>query len=576
MLLCSVPWIQNASVRDNIYFGQDPDPQLYRTVVDVCALQNDFDILPAGDLTEIGERGVNLSGGQKARINLARAVYKVISSPEYNIILLDDVLSAVDAKVGKHILEKCFLGVLKGKTVVLATHQLSLIRSAADKIIFLNGDGTLNVGTQIELIEKNAGFANLMAYQQEKADEHTEEEVLEEAEDEEEEERKLIRKQTTIASTHKQEIGKLIHAEKRETNSIDKHVYHEYLKAGCKKCGVPFLVFSLLLSITLTTFCMLFANVILSFWSQRRFEGKSDGFYIGLYVMFTCLFIVFTTWQFCTIVFICNNASKNLNIKSLKRIMHAPMSFFDTTPAGRILNRFTKDTDSLDNEIAEQVRMFTFGAANLIGVFILCIIYLPYFAIFVPFILGFSACCFTYYQASGVETKRIESIQRSLVYSNFDEVLGGSDTIKSYGEVEQFKAKNSRLINKMNESYFMTNSLQRLFAISLHICIATTNLIISVLCVSRVFPISAAASGLIISYLASFSLMVIGSSKALGQLEQLLSSVERVCEYAFDIPQEAQYDSDDTNRPPDNWPAKGGVNFSDVNLRYREGLPLNQ
>ncbi|GMG40269.1 unnamed protein product [Ambrosiozyma monospora] len=126
----------------------------------------------------------------------------------------------------------------------------------------------------------------------------------------------------------------------------------------------------------------------------------------------------------------------------------------------------------------------------------------------------------------------------------------------------------------MNESYFLTNSLQRLFAIFLHLCVAVTNLIISMLCVSRVFPISAAASGLIISYLASFSLMVIGSSRALGQLEQLLSSVERICEYAFDIPQEAQYDSDDFNKTPDTWPSEGGVNFTDVNLRYREGLPL--
>ncbi|GME86488.1 unnamed protein product [Ambrosiozyma monospora] len=235
-LLCSVPWIQNASVRDNIYFGQDSDPQLYKTVVDVCALQNDFDILPAGDLTEIGERGVNLSGGQKVRINLARAVYRVLSSPEYNIILLDDVLSAVDAKVGKHILEKCLLGVLKSKTVVLATHQLSLIRSAADKIIFLNGDGTLSVGTQTELIEKNAGLANLMVYQQEKANEQTKEKALEEIEDEEDsEERNLMRKLTTIESADKQDRGKLIHAEKRETNSIDKHVYYEYLKAGYSK-----------------------------------------------------------------------------------------------------------------------------------------------------------------------------------------------------------------------------------------------------------------------------------------------------------------------------------------------------
>ncbi|GMF01738.1 unnamed protein product [[Candida] boidinii] len=139
LLLCSIPWIQNATVKDNILFGKDFDQEKYRTVIKACALENDLDILPAGDRTEIGERGITLSGGQKARINLARAVYA-----DTDILMMDDVLSAVDARVGKHIMQYCMMGLLKDKTRVLATHQLSLVGSA-DRIIFLNGDGTIDV-----------------------------------------------------------------------------------------------------------------------------------------------------------------------------------------------------------------------------------------------------------------------------------------------------------------------------------------------------------------------------------------------------------------------------------------------
>ncbi|GMF01009.1 unnamed protein product [Ambrosiozyma monospora] len=135
ILSCGYPWVQNETVRENILFGLPYDKEKYTVVTESCSLGIDFDQLPGGDLTEVGERGVTLSGGQKARINLARAVYA-----GKDIILLDDVLSAVDAKVGRHIVNNCLLGYLKDKTRVLATHQLSMIGSA-DKVVFLNGDG---------------------------------------------------------------------------------------------------------------------------------------------------------------------------------------------------------------------------------------------------------------------------------------------------------------------------------------------------------------------------------------------------------------------------------------------------
>ncbi|GMF79937.1 unnamed protein product [[Candida] boidinii] len=163
LVFCGQPWVQNSTVRENIVFGTKYDEDKYKKVINVCALENDLEILPAGDFTQVGERGITLSGGQKARINLARAVYA-----SKDIILMDDVLSAVDAKVGKDIMNKCILGMLRDKTRVLATHHLSVINKA-DRIIFLNGDGSIDVGTLDELRDSNTKFVELMNYTTEKS-----------------------------------------------------------------------------------------------------------------------------------------------------------------------------------------------------------------------------------------------------------------------------------------------------------------------------------------------------------------------------------------------------------------------
>ncbi|QPG76759.1 hypothetical protein FOA43_004153 [Brettanomyces nanus] len=580
--LCGSPWIQNTTVRDNIYFGNDKNFDKYEEIVEACALVSDFDILPAGDLTEIGERGVNLSGGQKARINLARAVYNVYGVSENNIILFDDVLSAVDAKVGKHIMNSCMLGLLKDKTRVLATHQLSLIGSA-DRIIFMNGDGTVDVGTRLELISRNNAFAELMQFQMEKSvskgssTNGIEETQLEEEDsdyaDGEEEDLKVIRRQTTTKEYEEERKGRLIKIETRKVNSIPMYIVLAYIREGCGKFGMRFMIPNLILSITFTTFCMLFQNVWLSFWTSKQFGQRTDGFYIGLYVMFAFLFVICAAWQFCTIVYLCNNAAKNLNIKAMKRIMLAPMEYFDTTPMGRILNRFTKDTDTLDNEIAEQARLFCFGIGNMWGILIMCCIYLPYFTIAIPFIIAWVIGCFSYYQSSAREIKRIEGIKRSEVFSNFDEVLQGLETIKFYNAAPRFLRKSTSLINSMNESYLLANSVQRWLAVRLHMCSAFVNLLIGILAVSRAFPISAANSGLLVSYLVSFSMQLISTSRSMGQLEQYLSSVERLSEFAFELPQEKAYHSSKELLPRKSWPEKGEITFKNVYLRYRPELP---
>ncbi|QFZ29208.1 putative oligomycin resistance ATP-dependent permease [Clavispora lusitaniae] len=580
LLLCDQPWIQNATVRENILFGLPMDDVKYKNVVYACSLESDLEILPAGDLTEIGERGITLSGGQKARINLARAVYA-----DMDIILLDDVLSAVDARVGKHIMAQCIMGILKDKTRILATHQLSLIGSA-DRIVFLNGNGSISVGTFEELKSKNEAFSHLMAFN---ADSHdSEDEKEEEVEDEEEREavKELVERQVTRYKSRadEEEIrhdyeanadkdGRLIDDEEKAENGIKFEVYKNYLSIGSgifkHYSSVPIVI----VLIALSVFCQLFTNTWLSFWSEKKFAHKSNGFYIGFYVMFTFLAAIFLTLEFVLLAYLTNNASTKLNLMAVQKVLRAPMSYMDVTPMGRILNRFTKDTDTLDNEIGNQIRMLTYFFSNIVGVLVLCVIYLPWFAIAIPFLGFIFVAIGNFYQASAREIKRLEAVQRSFVYNNFNETLSGMKTIKAYQAEERFLEKNDTYVNNMNEAYYITIANQRWLSIHLDFVAAGFALIICFLCVFRVFKISAASVGLLLSYVLQIAGQLSMLVRTYTQVENEMNSVERICEYALYLPEEAPYNISET-KPADSWPEHGAVRFENVSLAYRPGLPL--
>ncbi|KAL6449932.1 YOR1 Oligomycin resistance ATP-dependent permease YOR1 [Candida maltosa Xu316] len=582
LLLCGYPWVQNATVKQNILFGSEYDEEKYKRVIYACALEADLEILPAGDRTEIGERGITLSGGQKARINLARAVYA-----GKDIILLDDVLSAVDARVGKHIMNNCVLDLLKEKTRILATHQLSLI-GAADRIIFLNGDGSIETGTFEQLKETNTGFKNLMAYNSESKEEDEDDDEDDEAaaEEEMEEVKRLISRQLTRRTTHAEDeearhheynldeevSGKLIGDEERAVNAISLQVYKQYVTLGSGRFTPWVIVPVLLMFIMLATYCQIFTNTWLSFWTEYKFD-KPDKVYIGVYIMFTFMSFILLTCEFIVLVYITNTAAVMLNVMAIKKVLHAPMSFMDTTPMGRILNRFTKDTDVLDNEIGDQLRFFLFTLSNIIGVLILCVIYLPWFAIAIPFLGILFVSIANYYQASAREIKRLEAIQRSFVYNNFNETLTGMTTIKAYHATHEYLEKNNVLIDKMNEAYYITIANQRWLAIHMDFVACLFALLIALLCVNRVFSISAASVGLIVSYVFQIAGQLSMLIRTFTQVENEMNSAERLYSYATNLPEEAPYVITE-NSPPPNWPEQGTIEFDHASLAYRPGLPL--
>ncbi|CAD6627516.1 BAH_G0022260.mRNA.1.CDS.1 [Saccharomyces cerevisiae] len=578
LLMCGYPWIQNACVRDNIIFGSPFNKEKYDEVVRVCSLKADLDILPAGDMTEIGERGITLSGGQKARINLARSVYK-----KKDIYLFDDVLSAVDSRVGKHIMDECLTGMLANKTRILATHQLSLIERAS-RVIVLGTDGQVDIGTVDELKARNQTLINLLQFSSqnlEKEDEEQEAVVAGELgqlkyESEVKELTELKKKATEMSQTANS--GKIVadghtsSKEERAVNSISLKIYREYIKAAVGKWGFIALPLYAILVVG-TTFCSLFSSVWLSYWTENKFKNRPPSFYMGLYSFFVFAAFIFMNGQFTILCAMGIMASKWLNLRAVKRILHTPMSYIDTTPLGRILNRFTKDTDSLDNELTESLRLMTSQFANIVGVCVMCIVYLPWFAIAIPFLLVIFVLIADHYQSSGREIKRLEAVQRSFVYNNLNEVLGGMDTIKAYRSQERFLAKSDFLINKMNEAGYLVVVLQRWVGIFLDMVAIAFALIITLLCVTRAFPISAASVGVLLTYVLQLPGLLNTILRAMTQTENDMNSAERLVTYATELPLEASYRKPEMT-PPESWPSMGEIIFENVDFAYRPGLPI--
>lgn len=567
LLMGGYPWIQNASVRENILFGCPFDAKKYERVLKACCLDADMTILPAGDKTEIGERGINLSGGQKARINLARAAYR-----NEDIFLLDDVLSAVDARVGKIIMDDCLCGLLSGKTILLATHQLSLLERA-DRVIVLNNDGSFGIGPVDEMKEHNTTLIELLKFasQTKKEEDGTVVETTEIASDDDEDEQDEIASLKEKVNKAPLSDGNLIIREERAVNSIKLNIYKQYIMSGVGKFGgamIPLLI----MLIAATTFMGIFSSVWLSYWTEDKFKNRSTSFYMGMYSFFVFGDFIFMAILFTLICHIGVMASKRLNLKAVHRILHTPMSYLDTTPMGRILNRFTKDTDSLDHEITDNLRLFLFQIGQVIGVCVMCIVYLPWFAIAIPFILLALIIITDHYQSSGREIRRLEAIQRSHVYNNINEVLGGMETIKNFKSEARFLAKSDYLIDKMNEASFLYIAVQIWVAIFLDMVATAFALIITLLCVTRAFPIGPGSVGVLLSYVLQLPSLINNVLRAFTQCENDMNSAERLVEYATKLPLEAVYRKAEFT-PEESWPRNGVIDFKNVDFAYRPGLP---
>ncbi|XP_059176453.1 ATP-binding cassette sub-family C member 2-like [Physella acuta] len=614
-------WIQNATVRDNILFGQRYHRQRYRQVVKLCELERDLQILEAGDQTEIGEKGINLSGGQKQRVNLARAVYS-----NADIFLFDDPLSAVDAHVGSSIFKNLIgkNGILDKKTRLLVTHGVHWLPQV-DHVVVLSNGSVSEQGSYPQLVSHNGAFAQFLQMyllQDQDQDNRTDSEEDEEVRKSKKAMRAALERVTSDTAntsadefnfhkrparssisrdetrlkpllTHESldlsmastmfekslyaEGGQLVTAEKLETGSVKRDVFLVYGRAaGLWSMATALLMFGL------NQGFIVGSSFWLSKWTEDAFllnattrvsaEGahKTD-VYVIVYGVFFGLaqfstFVLFNYLFWYRLV----RAASRLHGLLLERLLHAPMAFFDQTPIGRILNRFSKDVDTVDNNLPLIMCDVIVTATIITFTIIVVLIKSPIFgAVLVPLIVLFLIIK-NYYVRTSRQLKRIESIARSPVYVHFSESLTGAAVIRAYRATPRFTDTSDQRVDKNQVYFFASFAALRWLQQNMDML---ANLVVLF---AAVLQIVSGGGGSDAGLSVSYALQVSGSLpymvRQICEFETNIVSVERMKEYSH-VQQEAALVIP-SNRPSPSWPTSGDVTFTNYQTRYREGLDL--
>ncbi|KAL3576468.1 hypothetical protein D5086_021751 [Populus alba] len=567
-----VSWIFNATVRDNILFGSPFDSARYEKAIDVTALQHDLDLLPGGDLTEIGERGVNISGGQKQRVSMARAVYS-----NSDVYIFDDPLSALDAHVGRQVFDKCIKGELSRKTRILVTNQLHFL-SQVDRIILVHEGTVKEEGTFEDLSNNGMLFQKLMenAGKMEEYEEQENNEIVDNKTSSNQVANGVMNNlPRNVSGTKKPKEGKsvLIKQEERETGVVNLKVLTRYKNA----LGGAWVVMVLFICYLMTEVLRVSSSTWLSNWTDQGTSKRHGPLYYNLIYSILSIGQVSVTllnsyWLITSSLY----AAKRLHDAMLNSILRAPMVFFHTNPLGRIINRFAKDLGDIDRNVAIFVNMFMGQISQLLSTFVLIGIVstMSLWAIMPLLVLFYGA--YLYYQSTAREVKRLDSITRSPVYAQFGEALNGLSTIRAYKAYDRMARINGKSMDN-NVRYTLVNmGANRWLAIRLEtlggIMIWFTATF-AVMQNGRADNQQAFAStmGLLLSYALNITSLLTAVLRLASLAENSLNSVERVGTY-IELPSEAPLVIE-SNRPPPGWPSSGAIKFEDVVLRYRPELP---
>uniref|UniRef100_A0A3B3ZS55 Uncharacterized protein n=1 Tax=Periophthalmus magnuspinnatus TaxID=409849 RepID=A0A3B3ZS55_9GOBI len=574
-------WIQNATLRDNILFGRPFQEPKYRCVLEACALTPDLEVLPGGDMTEIGEKGINLSGGQRQRVSLARALYS-----DADVYLLDDPLSAVDAHVAKHIFDHLIgpEGVLKGKTRILVTHGISFLPQVDNIMVMVEG-GVSEMGSYQELLKQNGAFAEFLRN-------YSLEDIIEEeasgnlacqiihahieihlysARCRSVKRHGCSQKKHIEAQEKKpKELDKLIQAETTETGKVKVTVYLEYAKAV-----------GLVLSVTI---CLLYgcqstaaigANIWLSDWTNDangNYTRERVQMRVGVYAALGIAQGILVMISSLTLYMGNIGAARKLHLNLVNNKLHTPQSFYDTTPIGRIINRFSKDVYVIDEALPATVLMFLGTFFVSLSTMIVIVSSTPIFAVVIVPLIFIYVFVQRFYVATSRQLKRLESVSRSPIYSHFSETVTGSSVIRAYGRQSAFVLMSDIKVDENQKSYYPGIVSNRWLGVRIEFIGNCIVLFAALFAVTGKENLSPGLVGLSVSYALQVTMSLNWMVRMTSDLENNIVAVERAKEYS-ETQTEAPWEIEDKKPPPD-WPLQGNVQFKDYSVRYREGLDL--
>lgn len=542
-------WIRNCSVRENIIFDQPFDEERYKMVIEQCALENDIANFPYGDETELGEKGISLSGGQKQRISLARMVY---FNPD--IAIMDDPLSAVDSQVGSTLFYDCILdGLLKDKTRILVTNQLNIL-AYVDQIIVLDEGRVVERGTYQELLSKDTDFADLL---KKYSNDESEDEAVSESDSESDDD------SCAPLAKKKEKKSTKIHSEERR-EGVSAKVYWAYA-AACG--GISFLLLASSFML-FTEFSRILRSFVLRDWAKDS-NGDFNGYMLqygglaGLQALSACA-------NTCMFVYGGYRAAKIIHEGALARIIRSPMSFFDSTPVGRILTRFSKDLDVVDSYVAEEFNalIVTFSVILSSIILIIRINYKMCAILLIPF--GFGYFLQSTFRTISRQIQRLNAQNFSPLMSHFSETFAGLGSIRAFQVQERFFAKHHELVDVANRAPMVNLGMRRWVGIRSEVMGAFLILVLSSL--SVLFGVSCDLTGMLIADTMNVIEYLDWCIKQFAETEMSLMAVERVNHYATNLEVEAP-EIIESNRPDLSWPAFGHIVITDLVVQYKPTLP---
>ncbi|XP_075994564.1 ATP-binding cassette sub-family C member 10 isoform X2 [Genypterus blacodes] len=580
------PWIQHATVRDNILFGRDLDPAFYQAVIQACALSDDLHVLPSGDKTEVGENGVTLSGGQKARLALARAVYM-----DKDIYLLDDPLAAVDADVAQHLMQKCIMELLRGKTRILVTHCIQFV-DGADLVVLMDNGTIIKAGTPEEILplveaepkkEVDHKAKEKGSVEHEESGSSAEPRVGDDPNRSEEEQKQEGGLAWRVYQTYWAAVGRalavailtsllLMQASKNISDWWLSHWISELKHNG--STGTNTSSSALFSAPHLLLFSPGGLMSVLSSGQTSSLSNRSSDvkFYLTVYGSIAAANTAFTAMRAFLFAYGAICAATAIHNGILDRLLMATVTFFNTTPLGRILNRFSSDLYCVDDSLPFVLNILLANIFSLLGMLVVMTYGLPWVLVpLLPLSLLYY-CTQRFYRHTSRELKRLCSLTLSPLYSHFSETLSGLGTIRASRNSARFEEENARRLELNQRCLFLSNAAMQWLDIRLQligVAVVTGIAVIAVI-QHQYNAVDPGLVGLSLSYALSITGLLSGLIFSFTQTEMQLVSVERTEEYSSCLPTEPQHQ---LAQLPLSWPEKGGLEFRGVVLAYRDGLP---
>ncbi|SCU89929.1 LADA_0F00628g1_1 [Lachancea dasiensis] len=610
-------WLLNDTVKNNILFSSPFNEARYDAVIEACGLKRDFEILSAGDQTEIGEKGITLSGGQKQRVSLARALY---SSSRH--LLLDDCLSAVDSHTALWIYENCISGpLMEGRTCILVSHNVALTLKDAEWVVYMENGKVKDQGLPVDLFNRGilgqdelvkasvlsrGGSSASLSRKVDKSGV----DLTKLSKKIEEESAPPAKIPLTDADRAKQ--GKLIEEETKSEGTVSIEVYKWYAKlfGGLKMVIFLAAVFTLAQCVYISQswwvrnwashntyeaarnlaakiipqnavnmFLPLRAQeihftvipeTVSSTISAKKTSAHSTKYYLLIYFGIGVVQAVISAIK--TIInFVAGiNASRKIFNLVLKKVLYAKLRFFDSTPIGRIMNRFSKDIEAVDQELTPFVEGAFISLIQCLSTVLLIAYITPGFIVVAVFVTLMYYLVGYFYMAGSREMKRYESISRSPIHQHFSETLVGITTIRAFGDERRFMEENLTKIDENNKPFFYLWVANRWLAFRIDMIGALVVFAAGIFILLNIDSIDSGLAGISLTYAISFTEGALWLVRLYSTVEMTMNSVERLKEY-MDVEQEPHFQS--THNPPPEWPNRGKIEVTDLSLRYAPNLP---